>query len=146
MCENILNLRRERQLSSYVISVIEETIDIALSDADKTNHGLRLAAAFDLLASTEYYHSVANRGWTYCTEEPPMMFYPYTNTCPRCIGNNSFKFTKANKPESGQIGLVTTELLCQMLETLFEKKVAILRPIKHQNLLMRLFMIKIRRN
>lgn len=119
--DKIFKLCRPRELSSYVISVIEETIDIAMADHEDGTVGLRLAAAFDLLASIEYYHSVANRGWTYCSEEPQMMLYPYTNTCPRCIGKSKFKYAKANKPESGQIGMVTTELLCQMLETVFKK-------------------------
>lgn len=121
MFEEILGLRRPRHLPTAVVSVIEETIDIALSYSS-TNHGLRLAAAFDLLASIEYYSSVANRGWTYCPNNQPKMLYPYTNTCPRCISNGRFKFTKANKPESGQIGMVTTELLCEMLELVFKKK------------------------
>ena len=120
MFEEILKLKRPRNLSTVVVSVIEETIDKALSGSSADN-GLRLAAAFDLLASIEYYHSVANRGWTYCPEDQPKLIYPYTNTCPRCISNGRFKFTKANKPESGQIGMVTTELLCEMLELVFKR-------------------------
>ena len=107
-------------MSTIVVLVIKETIDKALT-CSSSDSGLRLAAAFDLLASIEYYHSVANRGWTYCSEDKPKLFYPYTNTCPRCISNGKFNFTKANKPESGQIGMVTTELLCEMLELLFKK-------------------------
>lgn len=44
-----------------------------------------------------------------------MLLYAYTNACPRCLGNGEFVFTKANKPESGQIGMITTEILCEML-------------------------------
>lgn len=122
MFDEILKLKRPRQLTADVIRVIDETVRIAIDGAEQKNKGLRLAAAFDLLASIEYYHSVAHRGWTYCPENHPKMIYPYTNTCPRCIANKKFKFTKANKPESGQIGMVTSELLCQMLELVFAKK------------------------
>ena len=126
MFDEILRLKRPGVLTDPVVKVIRETVNIAIDGATKTdnqnNQGLRLAAAFDLLASIEYYHSVANRGWTYCPEHMPKLFYPYTNTCPRCIADGIFKFTKANKPESGQIGTVTTELLCQMLELVFKKK------------------------
>lgn len=122
MFEEILKLKRTRKLTTDVVSVIGETIDMALNDSDHNSQGLRLAAAFDLLASIEYYHAVANRGWTYCPENQPRMLYPYTNTCPRCIAEGKFEFTKANKPESGQIGMVTAELLCEMLEQLFKKK------------------------
>lgn len=119
MFDEILSLKRPKALPKIALDVIKETIDIAYKD--KKEIGLRLAAAFDLLASFEYYHSVANKGWTYCSEDPQLLLYPYTNTCPRCIGNGHFKFTKANKPESGQIGMVTTELLCTMLEFVFQK-------------------------
>lgn len=119
MFENILALKRDSELDKSVEEVIDQTVDIALNA--KKERGLRLAAAFDLLAATEYYHSVANRGWTYCTDDPQMLIYPYTNTCPRCIGNKRFRYTQANKPESGQIGMVTSELLCRMLQTVFRR-------------------------
>lgn len=122
MFEEILNLKRPCQLPQTVLSTIEKTINIAIDGANHQNKGFRLAAAFDLLASIEYYHSVTNRGWTYCPESQPKLLYPYTNTCPRCIANGVFSFTKANKPESGQIGIVTTELLCTMLDLIFKKK------------------------
>lgn len=119
--DEILKRVRPRELSRQVVSVIEETVRLAMTTEQQEERGFRLAAAFDLLASVEYYHSVANRGWTYCSCDPQLMLYPYTNTCPRCIGNGRFQYTKANKPESGQIGMVTTELLCQMLESVFEQ-------------------------
>lgn len=122
MFEEILELRRPKALCQDAIDLVNETVIIALGNSGTKEVGLRLAAIFDLLASTEYYNSVANRGWTYCPEKPTMLLYPYTNTCPRCIGNLEFKYTKANKPESGQIGMVTTELLCQMLESIFAQK------------------------
>ena len=94
MFEEILSLRRPRALTADVVKVIKKTVDIALAKANESDNGMRLAAAFDLLASTEYYSAVANRGWTYCNENPEMLLYPYTNTCPRCIGRGVFKFAK----------------------------------------------------
>lgn len=121
MKEKILELRRAKSIPTEMVQLISQVVDIAeKSKSDIV--GLRYAAAFDLLASIEYYNSVANRGWTYCCDNPPTMYYPFTNACPRCIGNGQFKFTKANKPESAQIGMVTSELLCQMLECIFGNK------------------------
>lgn len=116
--DEILSKRRKLSFPEEIVRVISEIIEIACNADER---GLRLAAAFDLLASVEYYQAVTNRGWTYCDTEPYMLFYPYTNACPRCIGNDHFKFTRGNKPESAQIGVVTAELLCQMLELLFKR-------------------------
>lgn len=121
MFDEILKLRRPRSLSQEIVDVVSETVDIAYN-SNNSDIGLRLAAAFDLLASVEYYNSVTNRGWSYCSSEPQYLLYPYTNTCPRCLGNHKFVYTKANKPESAQIGLVTTELLCTILELVFKKR------------------------
>ncbi len=122
MFEEILRLRRPQTLSKRAVAVIKEVVDLSMDKAVAGETGYRLAAAFDLLTSAEYYRSVANRGWTYCNDGLPMMIYLYTNTCPRCIGNGAFRFSKANKPESGQIGTATAGILCQMLEYVFAKK------------------------
>ena len=121
MFEEILRLKRQRQLDSRITNIINKAINIALENSLPAMRGLRLAAIFDLLASIEYYNSATNRGWIYCPEEPPLLLYPYTNICPRCLGKHVFKFAKANKPESGKIGTVTSEILCYMLEALFRK-------------------------
>ncbi len=73
--------------------------------------GVTLAAAFDLFIAADYYKSVTNKGWHYCPVGDPLLFYPYTNTCPRCVLKGSFQFEKANKPGSGSIGQVTSRLL-----------------------------------
>jgi len=83
---------------------------------------MRLAALFDLFVSCQYYNGLANKGWTYCPQEPQMLLYAYTNICPRCLGHHEYVFTKANKPESGQIGMATTEILCEMLISYFRLK------------------------
>lgn len=118
---DILNSRRLSGLSQEFIRVIDTVTEMALDTLQQNEREYRLAAAFDLLASTEYYNSVANKGWTYCDETPQMLIYPYTNTCPRCIGHNEFKYTKANKPKSGHIGMITSELLCHMLEYVLKR-------------------------
>lgn len=107
-------------LSSDVISVVGKIVKNVCTNAVKGENGLRLAAVFDLMVSAEYYNSLTNRDWTYCSETPQMLFYPYTSICPRCIGNGKFIFTKGHKPESGKIGMITSELLCQILITFFQ--------------------------
>ena len=122
MFEDILLLKRKINFSPYEILIIQKVIDLAMKDVGEGGIGLRLAAAFDLLASFEYYNSVANKGWIYCSDNNQMIFYPYTNICPRCIGNGKFVYAKCNKLESGQIGLLMLELLCQILDYIFNKK------------------------
>lgn len=115
----LLDYIREKALDDRTQEIISRFVEIASSFGKKSNLGLRLAAIFDLLISCQYYNKIANRGWTYCGKGSPMMFYPYTNVCPRCLGKKEFVFAKANKPESGQIGQFTTEILCEMLVSLF---------------------------
>ncbi|MGH2509263.1 MAG: hypothetical protein ACRDHZ_17925, partial [Ktedonobacteraceae bacterium] len=83
--------------------------------------GLTLAAAFDLFIAADYYKSVTHKGWYYCPIGDPLLFYPYTNTCPRCILTGNFQFEKANKPGSGSIGQVTSRLLGIFFLELFAK-------------------------
>lgn len=82
--------------------------------------GILLAALFDLFVSAQYYEKIANRGWTYCPTSKPRLLYPYTNVCPRCLSRHKPIFAKANKPESGQIGMMTTDILCEMLVAYFK--------------------------
>jgi len=83
--------------------------------------GISLAAAFDLFVAAEYYRSVAHRGWYYCPLGEPALFYPFTNTCPRCVLQKAFYYEAANKPESGLIGQATARLLSVFLEQLFTR-------------------------
>ncbi len=122
MSEILLNLKREFVIDPHVKEVVDSCIDIAFNQTSKYDLGIRLAATFDMMVSVSYYKSVSNRGWTYCSDDPQMMFYTYTNVCPRCRGNGRFVYAKANKPESGKIGLITTEILCVFYQNIFTKK------------------------
>ena len=86
-----------------------------------TEKAVNLAAAFDLLISAEYYRSIAHANWVYCpSDNAPLLLYPYTNACPRCLLNDEFHFHKANKPKSGAIGSATSRLLALYLQQLFQ--------------------------
>lgn len=104
-------------------SVIDKLIAIVYNQFDTgERRQIALAASFDLLATIEYYRNVGHIGWLYCpAESPPLLLYPYTNVCPRCVLNNQFVFHKANKPKSGVIGTKTSRLLAIFLQTLFIK-------------------------
>lgn len=118
----LLEYARKREMDERSRRIIADFVKIACDSGTKDKADLRLAAIFDLLVSCQYYANLANKGWTYCGEGVPIMFYPYTNVCPRCIGNGNFVFSKANKPESGKIGQTTTGILCEMFLTLFKLK------------------------
>lgn len=82
---------------------------------------INLAAAFDLLVSADYYRSVAHANWVYCpSDNTPLLLYPFTNACPRCLLNDKFHFHQANKPKSGAIGSATSRLLALYLQHLFQ--------------------------
>lgn len=117
----LLDLKRPKNISKFVQNVIETVVSMTLSRYASAS-GRKLAALFDMFVSCEYYGSLANKGWTYCPSTPDMLLYAYTNTCPRCLGHDSFVFTKGNKPESGKIGMITTEILCEMLVATFKHK------------------------
>lgn len=118
----ILGFARPKDLPDDVQIIIRQIIDYACSNSFSQSLGIRLAALFDLFVSCQYYNGLANKGWTYCPHEPQMLLYAYTNICPRCLGLHDYVFTKANKPESGQIGMATTEILCEMLISYFKLK------------------------
>ena len=97
-------------------------IEKAIQSAQKNEVpiGIAIAAAFDLFVAAEYYTRTANNGWLYCPEEDkPILIYPFTNACARCVLAGKFHFHKANKPESGTIGATTQKLLCGFLKKLF---------------------------
>lgn len=118
----LLSLIRPKDLSPKVQETIGILIQMAHKSRTQFHLGTRLAALFDLLVSCQYYNRLANKGWTYCPKSPELLRYPYTNACPRCLGHHNFIYTKANKPESGQIGMATTEILCEMLVAYFRTK------------------------
>ncbi|MFM6005498.1 MAG: hypothetical protein ACKPB7_19875, partial [Sphaerospermopsis kisseleviana] len=98
-------------------------IQKALENAQVTSTapGISLAAAFDLIVAAEYYGKLTNKRWLYCPiDNSPLLIYPYTNTCPRCILQGDFLFHQANKPPSGTIGKTTSRLLCVFLKHLFK--------------------------
>lgn len=83
--------------------------------------GRILAAAFDLAVSAAYYRYVSQRGWFYCPSPSPRLYFHFTNCCPRHALDNSFYFNKSNKPESANIGEVTSRILRRFISVLFEK-------------------------
>lgn len=116
--KSILEYRRKTDMPHRVRDVIYGTMSKALSEYKSFYDGIKMAALFDLFVSCEYYGNIASKGWTYCSLQPPMLLYSYTNACPRCLSNLQFKYTKGNKPGSGQIGVATTDILCEMLSAL----------------------------
>lgn len=122
MNDDLLRLRRESKMDPHVRDVVNSCIDIAFKQSCHYDLGIRLAATFDLMVSASYYKSVSNRGWTYCNDSPHMLFYPYTNVCPRCCSKGKFIYAKANKPESGKIGQITAEILCIFYQNIFNRK------------------------
>ena len=117
--KEILESSRPKVLPIEVQNIIAQLIELALSIHCEQSIGMRLAALFDLFVSCQYYNGLANKGWTYCPRDRQKLLYAYTNICPRCLGYNDYIFTKSNKPESGQIGMATTEILCEMLVAYF---------------------------
>lgn len=117
----LLDLKRPKNISTFVQNVIDTIVTMTINRY-VSSLGCKLAALFDLFVSCEYYGSIANKGWTYCPSTPNMLLYAYTNACPRCLGHDTFVYSKANKPESGQIGMITTEILCEMLIATFKYK------------------------
>lgn len=111
-------------LTNLQEELIRDLIERALNYANQNNihSGMTLAAAFDFLIAVEYYTKITNSGWLYCpSTDKPLLLYPYTNACPSCLLKGEFLFHKANKPPSGAIGKASRELLCGMLQNLFER-------------------------
>ncbi len=122
MIEEIESLKRATPLPQHIKDAVEECVSLVYARSEKGKPvGEALAAVFDLLVSGLYYENISNRGWTYCDGNPRLMFYTYTNVCPRCISKGKFVFSKANKPVSAKIGQATAELLCAFYQTLFER-------------------------
>lgn len=116
----MLNTATKITPGSSDVMLCDTLIEAAYIHAESTDTsvGIALAMAFDLCIMSEYYGLVANRGWLYCPTHPQMMLYPYVNTCPRCSLNGLFVFHRANKPQSGAIGRVSSRWLALFYERL----------------------------
>ena len=130
-------LEKAKELVSYPHekSLAHELIQQAFQAAASKgcSVGISLAGAFDLFVAAEYYKSVAHKGWYYCPQGEPALFYPFTNTCPRCVLKGEFYYEMANKPGSGLIGQATARLLSVFLEQLFittQRKLKIYRGVE----------------
>lgn len=107
----------ERELVNLLIEQAHK-----YSEANNTELGLSLAAAFDLFVSMAYYAVVANTGWLYCPQPTPLLIYNFgANACSRCLLSGEFYYHPASKPSSGTIGKITRRLLCVFLTSLFER-------------------------
>ena len=84
--------------------------------------GKLLASTFDLLISADYYSYVGHKGWYYCPNPTPTLYYHFTNCCLRHAIDNIFHFHPSSKPESGSIGKSTSRLLRAFLNSLLNKK------------------------
>ncbi|MBR8836570.1 MAG: hypothetical protein DSM106950_21770 [Stigonema ocellatum SAG 48.90 = DSM 106950] len=111
------------ELNKYEEELANLLIELAFKNS-KSNPSLlghSLAAAFDLFVAAEFYKKITSKGWLYCPSSSPLLIYPFTNTCTRCILNGEFHFHKANKPGSGTIGGITRKLLGVFLARLFQR-------------------------
>lgn len=122
--QEALDNAQELIVSSYEESLAYKLIEKSFQYAEKTKcpSGLVLAAAFDLFVGTQYYKSVAHKGWCYCPKDSPTLFFPFTNICPKCVLKGEFHFISANKLESGSIGKATSHHLCVFLNELFKRE------------------------
>ena len=120
--EKIIADAKPIHVAQWQIELVDAVMGAALAHAkaNKQPHGRCFAAAFDLIVAAHYYGNVANKGWLYCGPKNPVLFYPYTNSCPRCALKNEFQFHKANKPRSGNIGSVTSAYLCLCYKWFFQ--------------------------
>lgn len=75
----------------------QELISLLLKNVQDRNYSANdrrkaLAATFDLLVAAEYFRTIAHISWLYCPIDDPMLFYPYTNICLRCVLEGRFVF------------------------------------------------------
>ena len=119
---NLLKKVRLLEVYPHEAALATILIEQALENArlTSTEPGISIAAAFDLMVAAEYYTKTTNKGWFYCpVSDSPLLVYPYTNTCARCLLKGNFYFSRANKPSSGTIGTTTRRLLGVFLKQLF---------------------------
>jgi len=119
---NLLGKVKALEVHPHEEALAAILVEQALENARRTSTdpGVSLAAAFDLIVAAEYYAKVANKGWLYCpNNDSPLLIYPYTNVCTKCVLNGDFHFHQANKLPSGTIGRTTSRLLCVFLKHLF---------------------------
>lgn len=122
--KNAINSATKIEVFDYEKTLASKLIQYAYVSAKKMERPVNyaLAAAFDLFVAAEYYKNVAHKGWYYCPQGDPLLFFPYTNVCPRCILLGNFHFEAANKPGSGSIGQATSRLLGVFLLELFARE------------------------
>ncbi|MBZ0309216.1 MAG: hypothetical protein K8I82_24335 [Anaerolineae bacterium] len=116
-----LTLAQPLQSSPIEEALVKKLLDMVTNFSAEYRKNM-LAAAFDLLIAAEYYGNVTHTGWLYCPSPEPLLLYPYTNTCPRCVLERRFEYHKANKPKSGSIGATTSRFLCLFTRELFIRK------------------------
>lgn len=110
-------------MNEYEEELANLLVELAFKNSESNSSllGHSLAAAFDLFVAAEYYKKITSKGWLYCPTASPLLIYPFTNTCTRCILSGQFHFHKANKPGSGTIGRITRKLLGVFLARLFDR-------------------------
>jgi hypothetical protein len=111
------------ELNQYEKELANLLVELAFKNSESNSSllGHSLAAAFDILVAAEYYKKITSRGWLYCPNPFPLLIYPFTNTCTRCVLNGELYFHRSNKPGSGTIGGITRKLLGVFLNCLFER-------------------------
>lgn len=119
--EKALQKATSIELNEYEDELADLLVELAFKNSESNSSllGHSLAAAFDLFVAAEYYKKITSKGWLYCPNASPLLIYPFTNTCTRCILTGKFHFHKANKPGSGTIGGITRKLLGVFLNRLF---------------------------
>lgn len=117
-------------LSMLQGDVISAVVNAIMSITSPAERKFALASAFDLLVSAEYYGLVGDEGWLACSTENPIILYPYTNICPKCIMTGKFVYHKANKPKSGVIGAITSKLLAGIIQEIVHRRYPSIRVLK----------------
>lgn len=125
--ENIDHLGYELESYPEFQTITRLLLPQAANNARELNIsvGIVFAAIYDLLVSAAYYQeSIANVGWMYCAKvspNAPILTFPFVNACPVCtIANGEIVRCTGNKPESGKIGKITSEILLRLLNEIFQ--------------------------
>ena len=111
-----------RSAAETLIAGLIDAVEVGAYDGQTRR--VLLAAAFDLVVAAEYYSRASHVGWIYCPSpaEQPLLLYPYTNACPRCVLRDQFIYHAANKLGSGRIGATTSRLLALFIQELLNRK------------------------
>lgn len=110
-----------KEETNLIIKVIEKCFQ--LNEAGyPIPIGKLLAASFDLVVCADYYSVVLHKGWFFCPDPNPNLYFHFTNCCPRHALDNIFHFHQSSKPESGSIGKSTSRLLRNFYNVLLNRK------------------------